>query len=183
MKKIISLMGFLALTLLFSCQNDDNAETMAYQPTKVSVGLKQGINTIQLFQLINNSGMQADYVDVMGYESDLNPSQLDYAKQYLNAKPYIDANWQVYGFVDAQTSKIMLYPHLNNMHNPAYQADFIEAIHELKLHAPAPNGVTTTILFTVPAGAEIKWRNTFKQMAVVEWAQLNYYTDIITGNP
>ena len=171
-----------ALALLFSCQSDDSTTTNAtpFDPAKVIVGLNTGISTGQLFDFINATGLQVDYVEYMKYKSNLAVSELDYATGYFNARPYIDADmWSVYGYVDQQDNKIRLVPRMYSMHNITFQNDVLQTMSTLQL-ADESGATGPVLMFTVPQGQELHWKNIFEQMGIVEWADLNYHTVVTT---
>ncbi|TRW24280.1 hypothetical protein FMM05_10630 [Flavobacterium zepuense] len=168
---------FLSL-ILFSCQDDDITDQREFEPTTVIVKTNGNVTTQQVFELINSYDHTVSSVDNEVYTSLLAPENLDYVKGYFTDKPYVDANWPVNGYLHYQTNVITIFPRLINIKDPANQAGFLQATQTLQLQQTGKGFIIT---FHVPAGKENEWANLFRTHNNVEWAELNYISQVITN--
>ena len=181
MKKLILLIAFIGI--LSSCSNDDSeTEIREFIPGEVSVGIKSGTGTNDVFEFINLFDHQVDNISSLTFTSNMESDRLQYVLDVLNKKTYTTDGiyWFVTGYLHLKTNEITLFPRLFGMDNKEYQNDWLNAMNELELNekhnAELNSGV---IRFYVPIGQEIKWRNQFANHEIVDWAELNYIADIV----
>jgi len=180
MKNIILLISLLGI--LSSCSNGDlETETQEFVPGEVIVGIKSGININTIFEFINQFDHKVDNVNSLTFTSDMPADSLQYVLEFLNQKTYTNdgIRWKVTGYLHYQTNQITIFPRFFEMENLEYQDDWLISMKELELsekyYIDLNSGV---ILFNVPIGKEIEWRNQFKKSNIVSWSELNYIADI-----
>ena len=73
----------------------------------------------------------------------------------------------------------MIFPRLFGIENIDYQTDWLNSMNELELNEKHNSELNSGIIrFYVPIGHEIEWRNQFTSYDIVDWAELNYISDI-----
>jgi len=180
MKNFMYLVVFLSLAFT-SCQDDDSeTDSREFEPSTVMVKTYGSVSTVEMFNLINSYDLDVDNIDNEAYVSSLSSDKFDYVKQYFSTKPYINnTTWPVTGYLHYQTNEITIFPRLFNITNLAHQADFLQAMQVLQL---TEKGNGHIIMFKVPEGQETKWAKHFRGLDGVEWAELNYYSEVILHN-
>lgn len=114
------------------------------------------------------------------YISELPIDSLQYVLGFINEKPYtIDPNHKTTGYINEKNNKITVFPKLYGMNNKVFQNNWIQTIKELKLYELDDNELGGhNILIHVPKGEEKEWVDKFKNYDIVEWAELNYISEI-----
>ena len=180
MKKIILLI--LVIGFLSSCSNDNSeSDTREFVPGEVSVGIKSGTDISDLFDFINLFDHQVDNVNSLTFTSNLESDNLQYILDILNEKTYTNdgVNWFVTGYLHYQTNQITIFPRLFGMDNIEYQNDWLNSMNELELNEKHNSELNSGIIrFYVPVGEELDWKNQFENYNIVDWAELNYISDI-----
>ena len=180
MKNIILLISLLGI--LSSCSNDNlETETQEFVPGEVIVGIKSGTNINTIFEFINQFDHKVDNVNSLTFTSDLRADSLQYVLDFLNQKTYTNdgIRWKVTGYLHYQTNQITIFPRLFEIDNVEYQDDWLISMKELELSEKHNIDLNSgVILFNVPIGKEIEWRNQFKKGNIVSWSKLNYIADI-----
>ena len=163
---------FLLLIVFFfiNCSKEDNLD---FEPTDVLVRIKPEYSIKESFSFINKFNHTVEYVGLQSFISDMPADSLNYARNYINEKPYIDLeNWPVYGFVVDNHYKVS--PRLFGMHNLKYQNDWLETMQILKLNDILDDTSRGRwIFFHVPEGEELYWKKKFLEYSIVDHVELN----------
>ncbi len=180
MKNILIL--FSIIGILSSCSNDGaEVEVKEFVPEEVSVGIKNGINIIEIFNFINQFDHKVDNINSLTFKSDIPSDSLQYVLDFLNEKSYTNdgTNWFVTGYLHHQTNQITIFPRLFGMDNVTYQNDWLISMEEMGLSEKHNIELNSAIIrFYVPKGKELDWKNRFENYNIVDWAELNYIADI-----
>jgi hypothetical protein len=178
------ILVLLAL-LLLSCEKDANNTVYdldeIFVPTDVFVHTKPDCTIDKVFNFINSMDHPVEFIRNSMYYSALPSDSLQYVKNYLSAKPYINDGNAGYmtGYLHYQTNQIIVLPELTQIKNKAYQADWLHTMGILKLVEYAEQEESGYfILFHVPEGTEKMWVRKFKMYDFVEWAGLNTIVEI-----
>lgn len=171
---------------LISCEKeiDDEPtnEENRFAPTDVFVKIKGGYTIDKVFKFIDRFDHEVEEINSLKFTSSLSSDSLQYTLDYLNAKPYTnDGNtWFVTGYLHYLTNEITIFPILYNIKNTTYQEDWLESMEILKLKEDTISETAGCIIyFHVPKGEERLWEKVFKKYEFVEWAELNYYGEVI----
>jgi hypothetical protein len=178
MKKFIFIL--FTLTLL-GCNKNSIENSEDFAPTDVLVKIIGYYTIDKVFDFINTFDHDVENIHSQVYTSNLPSDSLQYVLDYLNEKPYTnDGNaWFVSGYLHYQTNIITIFPRLFDIKNIEYQNDWIESMEILELNEQTAGETRGCIIyFHVPRGEEIEWKNRFEQYEFVEWAELNYYSEI-----
>lgn len=180
MKNIIFLFSIIAITL--SCSNNDSElDSLEFVSQEVLVGIKSGTNINAVFEFINQFDHKVESIRSLTFTSNLPSNKLQYILESLNEKTYTNdgTNWFVTGYLRSQTNQITIFPKLFGMGNLDHQNDWLVSMNELGLNEKHNDELNSgVILFEVPIGKEIEWRNKFKNYNIVDWTELNYIADI-----
>lgn len=182
-------LSLILLSLTFiACQKENSEElenaNRAYASTDVLVKIKPWYPIDSVFDFINGFNHTVEHIYSQKYSSALPTDSLQYVLDYLNAKSYTnDGNaWFVTGYVDAQSNAVTIFPRLFDMHIRSHQDDWLASMEILKLQEDQSSATAGCIIyFHVPAGAEKEWERKFESYDFVEWAELNYFSDIKPG--
>lgn len=169
---------FVFLVALSGC-NDKNPDPK-FQPTDILLGVKPKYTIDKVFDLINESGVDVEYIEYSWYRSSLPADSLEHVLNYLNSKSYAHhPDWPVIGYLHFQTNIIHVNPtRLFQMNDTKNQVDWLESMKAMKLVEVTDNPFSKMLYLHVPKGREKEWVEKFQQMEIVEWAQLNYYREI-----
>ena len=180
MKKLLILLTLIGFST--SCSNDDSEiESQEFVPGEVSVGIKSGTDINNLFNFINQFELEVDMIYSLSFTSDLPSEKLKFVLNNLNAKTYTNdgKNWFVTGYLLYQTNQIWIFPRLFDMNNIDYQQDWLTSMVELELQDKHNKDLNSGIIsFKVPKGQELEWEERFESYDIVEWAELNFISDI-----
>ncbi|MCC5930686.1 MAG: hypothetical protein JJU28_15690 [Cyclobacteriaceae bacterium] len=168
--------------VMFSCSSlEDEVDPMAeydFEPGKIILQTKPDFSIQQVFNFINTYDFEVLRIWHGVYTSGLPNDSLQYILDYFNAKSYTNdgQTWFSRGEISRVNHRIVIRPRLFNMMNREYQQDWLETMEYLLLHAS--KGSHYTITFLVPEGQEKHWRNHFRRLLFVEWAELNHHVPI-----
>jgi hypothetical protein len=144
------------------------------------VHTKRYVTIEQVFDFINSLDMEANEINGY-YVSNLPPSEdeLQRVIDGLNAKPYThDETWSTGGYLHYKTKQIYIFPHLFDMHNREYQADWLEAMSEYELTETFEHESDGHVVkFAIPENATIPeshWQEIFAQYDFLEWAEMSH---------
>ncbi len=171
--RVTLLISTISFLLIIGCKSDYiEVDERKFVPGEVSVGIKGGTNIESVFDFINQFDLEIDRINSLTFESSLPSAQLQTILDELNQKEYTNDGeiWFVTGYLHYQTNKITVFPQLFEIHNLAYQNDWLESMAKFKL-AQKASGI---IRFYVPEGTERKWEMRFENFNIVDWAELNY---------
>lgn len=178
MKKLI----FILFTLiLLGCEKDSFENSQEFVPTDVLVKIKGYYTIDKVFDFINTFDHDVENIHSQVYTSSLPSDSLQYVLDYLNEKPYTNdgLNWFVNGYSHYQTNTITIFPRLFDIKNTEYQNDWLKSMEILELNEQTEGETSGCIIyFHVPEGKEKEWEHKFEEYEFVEWAELNYITDI-----
>lgn len=178
MKGAITLL--LSLSLFVSCRKEQNQiePERRYKPTDVLIGVKNDVPVSDVFQFINSYNHEVETITNSFYVSDLPADSLEYVLLQLNRKTYLTSpGWKVNAHVANQI--IHVFPRMYNMNNLSNQSDWLETVSLLKLKPLKRNSGGILLYVHVPIDSEKEWIEKFKEESIVEWADLNYYADIV----
>lgn len=178
MKGAITLL--LLLSLFVSCRKEQHQiePERRYKPTDVLIGLKNDVPVSDVFQFINSYNHEVEVITNSYYVSDLPADSLEYVLFELNKKPYLtSAGWKVSASVADRI--IHIFPRMYHMNDLSNQSDWLNTISQLKLKPLKRSSGGITLYMRVPINAEKEWVEKFKEQSIVEWADLNYYADIV----
>ncbi|REA63756.1 hypothetical protein DSL64_04835 [Dyadobacter luteus] len=149
-----------------------------YKPTDVLVGMKNDASIADVFQFINSYEHEVETITGSFYISDLPVDSLEYVLLELNQKPYLtNPGWKVGGYVADRL--IHVFPRMYSMNQLSNQSDWLNTVSQLKLKLLRRSSGGVVLYLHVPAGAEKDWVEKFKEQSDVQWADLNYYADIV----
>lgn len=179
------LIVLLLIGILSSCSNDNTDEDIKeFIPEEVLVGIKSGTDINKVFDFVNQFDHKVKNIKALTFTSDLPPDSLQYVLRTLNEKTYTNdgTNWFVTGYLQYQTNQITVFPKLFGMDNVDYQNDWLSSMEEFELREKHNIELNSGIIhFYVPKGKELEWENRFKNYDIVEWAELNYISEITPG--
>ena len=178
---ILSLIGILS-----SCSRvNTDVNNKEFVPGEVFVGIKSGTDIQKVFNFINQVDLKVDNINSLTFTSDLPSDSLDYVLDVLNEKTYTNdgINWFVTGYLHHQTNKITIFPRLFDMENRDYQNDWLNSMEKLVLNEKHEIDLNSgIILFHVPPGRELEWKNKFENYNIIDWAELNFIADLYLNN-
>ena len=144
------------------------------------VKIKRGVAIDRVFDLINSVDFDVDEIMYGVYVSS-RPSSDDELQRILdalNAKPYTNDGdvWWTIGYLHYQTGEITIFPHLMNMNNRNYQADWLSTMSEYSLTEILDSGVGYVLDVIIPEDRtvhESHWKNIFNGFDIVELTDLS----------
>jgi len=145
--------------------------TKQYAPGKVVVYTIDDVTINQTFDFINLFELEVKKITGLrnNFISDMPLDSMQYIKNFLKTKPYIDTTCgPILLLID---NKINIWTSLYYMHNEEYQTDWLMTIEDLRI----VNNNSFWIIFTVPEGKEKEWVLKFNEYEFVINAELSYY--------
>lgn len=179
---LIMMTGVLGLA---SCnkKNSDVRPEGRFVPTDVIVKTKSDFTVDKVFDFINTYDHDVELLYNGIYTSELPSDSLQYVLDYLNKKTYTHENedWPVSGYLHYKSQVITIFPRLIDMKDRSNQTDWLQSMKILRLkEVIEKNGIGGNMIhFHVPASEEKTWVAKFRKLSFVEWAELNYYADIV----
>jgi len=171
--------AFLAITIFLSgCHKDNNIFTLPdypeYVPSSVLVRLIPSYSIVNTFEFINSLELEVEVISSKVYLSELPVDSLEYIKNYLSARIYLNNDCSCDCYVNEQ-NKISIYPLLYFMNDTVNQNDWIKCMNNLLLTEQLDDGSRGYYInFHVPVGEEKEWIDLFNQYEFVETASYNY---------
>jgi hypothetical protein len=169
------LIGIALCSLFSTCKDEVNEEGRErYETGKVVIGIKEGVDIEESFDLVNQYGFIIDEASGNHYTSSLPSDSLDYVINYLNSKEYINhsgfkAVKEGSVYLQYQTKVLTVNCILWNM-TIENQRDWIQTKSILKL---TDKSNYRSMIFNVPGKQEKMWVLTFKHMEEIRYAELN----------
>lgn len=181
----LPLILFFLILICASCveaEKEDGFYDLDFEPESVLVKINGQILTEAMFDFINSFDFEVEVVSNAFYISDLDGSHLDAILQDLNTREYLlNGGWKVTGYLHYQTGQIHVFTRLFDPLDLENQIDWLQAMrqHRLKENFIYDHS-GFTIHFKVPEGREKHWARYFRKLSFVNWAELNYYAEIVT---
>lgn len=178
--KWFAVFTLFCFTTLFSCKKDTEPapnEQGRFVPRDVVVKTKEDFSIEKVFNMINSYDHEVKVISSNVYTSTLPSDSLQYVLSELHKKPYLTetSGWKTGGYLHYQTQIITVFPRLHGMNEKSLQADWLATLAHLKLKENGGN----LILLHVPVNEEKVWVDKFKKMSFIDWAELNYYADVV----
>jgi hypothetical protein len=144
------------------------------------VSINKGVSIERVFDMINSLDLKVEEIMYGTYISNAPSSETELQRilDGLNAKAYTNEgdNWKTNGYLHYQTGQITVFPHLIEMHNRDYQADWLASIRQFSL-IESFDGIGYAVEFVIPEDKTIPeshWRDMFAPFDIVEVAYMNY---------
>lgn len=169
--------NLLIITSFFFYFTSCKKEIKQYAPGEILVGINSSTSIEQLFNNTNVYNLKIDQLSGYFYTTTIPSDSLNYLKNLLNTKNYINNR----GF----SASVWTHYETNIVHNTTFlfdmnltnQMDYISTLIFLRMQDNLSN--TKNMLLKVPVGKEIYWRDKFRNENWVTWSDLNYIANIV----
>lgn len=153
--------------------DDDAAEFVAGD---VIIGIKPEVAISEVFAAMNNKEIFIDQMSGFYYYSTFPSDSLEYIKNNLKDKSYLNKNGFTGGSAFISPENRITVTQFYFEMNKANQEDWLDTMEALKLESLEND--TRNILVKVSPGTEKVWMKFFRSQPYVKWVELNEYADI-----
>lgn len=176
---------FVFLFLLFACAETEEPlveNELEFEPQSVLVKTNATFLTNDIFDLINGFDFEVKSVNNAFYITELPGDRLEGILDDLNTRHYInDGVWKATGYLHAINGKIHVFTRFFDIRNRDNQRDWLSLMEKYQLRENFVFDHSGFMIhFKVPEGEEKRWVRHFQNLDFVEWAELNYYVQIVT---
>lgn len=169
MKKFIYFIS-ISFIVFSSCKKSDINFCDTYVAGEIIIGTNENINLQEIFTFINARGYKIISSFGTYYESSLPIDSLDYVKNILSTKPYMNRDgWNGNAYLHYQSNKIMCVNQMMDM-DINNQNDWLNTVQLLQL---TQKDNVTTFLVGVKEGKEKKIIKSLIENPYIKWAELN----------
>lgn len=173
------------LFLLSACAETEDPlpeKELEFESQSVLVKTNATFLTTKLFEFINGFDFEVKSVNNAFYVTDLSGDKLEEILNDLNTRSYInDGVWKATGYLHAINGKIHVFTRFFDIKNKDNQRDWLSLVEKYQLRENFIFDHSGFMVhFKVPEGEEKRWARHFQNLNFVEWAELNYYVQIVT---